>query len=1011
MISTISSSSSLLEQSTASNHHHNHNQHTTNDTLEWDQGDAAVRALAAKLAPALQAADDLLAHLPEELQRASEGGRRTVRIPGHNDNDHDDDDDDDLDEEETALLQSEELLRQELATAHDLSSLFERMVEAVDDDNDYDDDDDNNNNDDEDDDDTFGLDLSTSDTHVHHTFRSPNVTLPAPLTIATSIEADVDEDDEEDDNVNNHTVDGSVGGWSEPGLAPRRGRRPTKTTTTTPTRTLAQGDVSTWNVPLSSSTSSSGSPRRRTLGAPPVTPSSAAAAAAASDTILTYNHVEQYTQQHHFDYLNMFREETGGWYSVDLTKHVIQTKDKKKNQEILARIQPCGPALKEYCLAIPDTKLKHLFIGVPDSSHRKPVPSSATTTTTKAVASLTSPSSSSVAGLPESSSPDASSSDAAPAWPVRTLTLRIRPDVLCGAVMDAVQSAVQELIPTTSVGTRIRKRQGGHLQAIIGAVSAPRRRSSSGNSSGSTASSSDTGSDDHIDTATEGAAAAPDVVHYPPFSVDVQLTTFKSDECQRMLLIRIYHLSAQEEQQLEEDFPVAADSDSVLVEPVVQLEAPIDTSASWHLRESCALIQRIESVASNTTSKPKRIRPVLTPGRSLTRHAMQAAVSQHFRQHYRACPSVKDGAVTLPALNNHDWPVIQASWRLVQSIWEELETRDLTYTSLALSSRFGAFPSLPTLDVHFCSQIRRLSREGMIVQLLKSASELEDYAREAEYACANMISLLQPTFEAYGIEPPSLPKPKPLTSYPLEFTPPQQACPPWGQKVMEALNQVQAWTSDAGKAAIESGHNSDAASAFQFGPLEPADGASSLELAAKSVQLVFRAFQIQDDEEKGARLGRKNVQVMDRLAKMQEHQQRSIQALREAYLTSEKAAKAAEDFAVKSKKKNQVPLLKWSIVVGGSTGTCMVSADYILFVTQLIPVIGGSTTKLWKLREVEFSVQEGSASLLNPLPTVISVKREGSEVYSFRPSVGGSRLVSFLDILKNTVRTESSSGS
>ena len=132
MISTISSSSSLLEQSTASNHHHNHNQHSTNDTLEWDQGDAAVRALAAKLAPALQAADDLLAHLPEELQRASEGGRRTVRIPGHNDNDHDDDDDDDdLDEEETALLQSEELLRQELATAHDLSSLFERMVEAV----------------------------------------------------------------------------------------------------------------------------------------------------------------------------------------------------------------------------------------------------------------------------------------------------------------------------------------------------------------------------------------------------------------------------------------------------------------------------------------------------------------------------------------------------------------------------------------------------------------------------------------------------------------------------------------------------------------------------------------------------------------------------------------------------------------------------------------------------------------------------------------------------------------
>lgn len=87
--------------------------------------------------------------------------------------------------------------------------------------------------------------------------------------------------------------------------------------------------------------------------------------------------------------------------------------------------------------------------------------------------------------------------------------------------------------------------------------------------------------------------------------------------------------------------------------------------------------------------------------------------------------------------------------------------------------RFGAFPALPTLDVQYCSQLRRLSREGMIVSLLKSASELEEYAREAEYACANLIQMLRPTFDAYEIEAPALPQPLPLTAYPLHYTPPQ----------------------------------------------------------------------------------------------------------------------------------------------------------------------------------------------------------------------------------------------
>lgn len=58
---------------------------------------------------------------------------------------------------------------------------------------------------------------------------------------------------------------------------------------------------------------------------------------------------------------------------------------------------------------------------------------------------------------------------------------------------------------------------------------------------------------------------------------------------------------------------------------------------------------------------------------------------------------------------------------------------------------------------------------------------------------------------------------------------------------------------------------------------------SSYELGDESIQMVLKAFQQQDDEEQGARLGRKNVQVMDRLAKMQAHKRTSITAIRDSY--------------------------------------------------------------------------------------------------------------------------------
>jgi hypothetical protein len=224
----------------------------------------------------------------------------------------------------------------------------------------------------------------------------------------------------------------------------------------------------------------------------------------------------------------------------------------------------------------------------------------------------------------------------------------------------------------------------------------------------------------------------------------------------------------------------------------------------------------------------------------------------------------------------------------------------------------------------------------------------------------------------------------------LDFTAPQASCPPWGETVQHALNKIQEWTS--------------VGSSAPAGPvvLEDDESSESIELAENAVRFVLEAFQKQDDEEKSARLGRKNVQCLDRLAKMQGHQRISIDRLSNSTSQSRKASKAADDFFAKAGVR-EVPLIKWSVVVGTSTGTCSISANYIVFVTQLIPVVGANTVTQFSLQEVDFQVATATPSLLNPLPTVVSVLKEGSEVYCFRPSMGGARLKSFLDQLKRTM--------
>jgi len=388
----------------------------------------------------------------------------------------------------------------------------------------------------------------------------------------------------------------------------------------------------------------------------------------------------------------------------------------------------------------------------------------------------------------------------------------------------------------------------------------------------------------------------------------------------------------------------------------------------------------------------------------------------------------------------------------------------------------------------------------MILSLLKTASELEQYAREGESSCANLIQLLKPTYDTYKLKPPSLPRPVPLTAYPLDFTPPESSCPPWGQKVMIALNKISAncnsnlqsgilrHDSEMGQFVHEkepsypAEHNQDILSIIDTTtpptknrfPIQTNESVSikknnQFQCSQDAVALVVSAFSKQDDEEQSARLGRKNVQVMDRLAKMQAHKRASTLIIRDSYGSNNLSTNAADEFHANANEaivhtratsnntslinnklscksndldgdffassteslgpKDQVPLLRCGILLGGSTGVCYVTAHQILFVTQLIPILGGSQYHLFPITEVELILKNPSKSSLLSMPASIAVhrnainygnrdkynplnqqqqhhKKQSKKVlFTFIPTINASRFQKFVNIVQ-TIKTE-----
>jgi len=737
-----------------------------------------------------------------------------------------------------------------------------------------------------------------------------------------------------------------------------------------------------------------------------------------------------------------------------------------------------------------------------------------------------------------------------PVPPVRTVTIRIRPDVLCGAVMDAVSTAV------TDVGGEITKRRGGHLRCTVpgywlGRGKSASRQTSTNELDGMGLGNLDGAATTPIHAATPGALTpgvdgedahlassfshllSPFSSHskaqklgnrqrhangrilLPPITVDVQLVTRKlTRECERMLLIRVYKCQDDEGASQQLDF-VSVDVDSMgldLSHHGGMTECPVDEWGGILLREAASLVQKMDEhkdysfgevsnggrslrrgrdvqisaevvretvgvslpptpsdindsyipAASSitphtegTTSKyikafgsmitspfrspvpgstgrvfPAGSAPTHTVGMFADQSSAEAAASNLLRRTFHQTNSVEANKKTIPCLCLGDYLSIQSSWRFLREVLSELDSRTLSYPTLS-TYPFGTFPSLPTVDVHYCSQLRLVSRENMILSLLQTASELEVYAREAEYSCANLIQILRVTYTDYGMREPALPIPLPLSAYPLDFEPHESQCPPWGIKVMEALNKIQKSSSlDTGTTPIDPNDVS-----LRKAPGE-SRSAAGYRAARDAVALVSSAFSRQADEEQAARLCRKNAQVVDRLAKMQAHKRLTVITLRSAYGKNPSATKAGDELNRRIEKYgpksfeeegeeevcdqsllsfftpiDRVPLLRCGIAIGAATtGTCYVTASEFVCITQVIPVLGSKRFWSVPIVNIDIVVNEVVSTLMNPLGgDTVTVRDQRSpdetDGFTFTPALLANRFKAFVEVIRD-VATE-----
>lgn len=327
---------------------------------------------------------------------------------------------------------------------------------------------------------------------------------------------------------------------------------------------------------------------------------------------------QAYTIETHAQALGITRD--AGWYVLEQSK--------------------LSADVHEYIVPVPFEQLKRLYIGlVGEQGETTPALLDHSVEHSEDAATHTpSHQATSHTATPASTKSRSSIVNRVEPLPVRTVVIWIRPDVLCGAVMDAIHHALLE----HDFG-QITKRQGNVLRGIVFP---------------SVVTNTETGHEQHC----------------PGYLVDVQLCTYKGSagdkQGQRSLILRIYHYFGGNE------------DDDIVNNNNEEQPATCETSDESYnslLKEASALVQKMETGSTDIGKKRSSFVSIFSPKIHQHDATPQQIVSQQLLLGYRACPSVLDGRLTLPSLSEQDAPVINASWRWMDACWNELENRDLCY--------------------------------------------------------------------------------------------------------------------------------------------------------------------------------------------------------------------------------------------------------------------------------------------------------------------------------------------
>lgn len=427
--------------------------------------------------------------------------------------------------------------------------------------------------------------------------------------------------------------------------------------------------------------------------------------------------------------------------------------------------------------------------------------------------------------------------------PVRTMTMRLAPHVMTSVVMDAVQDACHHQGQWTP---QVLKRFLGHFQCLM----VP-------------------STDDADDVA---------------FLLDVRICTYKTGVLERQLLLQVFYAAdhkpakPQSPKQIREEAIRSIHSAQNLMIPI-----------NLHLRGAASYLQYC---SRNSSGKSPMEMPCPKDSPKASTAFFMGCFEPTFSVQLVTNPLLVLPNQMYPSLNSEDWSLLQTSWTLISSIWRGLMEHQCLFVA-------SDGPKI-MLDLHYCSQIRQISRDNMLAELQNNFQELQTNLQRMERSYQVSLRMCQRACKKY-----LLPKVVELANPTPQLNGPSSVPPVGYMKIAQII----------------------------LDKVKPKD-TQSVCACDQSVANVFKTFCSQDEYDARKHLHDTNAIVMARLVEIQQAQQDMIQFI-ERHPNTEAAAKQfAKSARLATNTKGRVarlllarvPLMEFDLI----GGKCQITASNML---------------------------------------------------------------------------------